>query len=228
MLITKNPNKDLTHENCHHLAVSEIMSNSVVVYQHLPAETCQKPCINPWFLRQAQVDSRKFCPHCINIPPKNGGILERGNSPDINLVGQTKPFTNQPPWRTTPIEFVLQTHLWWFPKVGVPAVIIHFSLGFSIINQPFFRKPPYLVVASPFTSHPGIVFTTGDVGSAFRSSCRFCDFAKLCPTRRSTSTASSPWMTLDKSEGGEEPDVPVVRGNKPQLCCVNGVSMVSW
>ena len=30
---------------------------------------------------------------------------------------------------------------WWFPKMGVPPVIIHFRLGFSIVNDPAVGYP---------------------------------------------------------------------------------------
>ena len=34
--------------------------------------------------------------------------------------------------------------IWWFPKIGIPPVIIHFRLGFYAIGVPPWPwKPPY-------------------------------------------------------------------------------------
>ena len=44
---------------------------------------------------------------------------------------------------------------WRFPKIGVPLVIIHFRLGFSITNQPAIGVPPWLwkpYLKLPFSS----------------------------------------------------------------------------
>ena len=34
-------------------------------------------------------------------------------------------------------------HIWRFPKIGVPPFIIHFRLGFSIVNPPAIGVPPF-------------------------------------------------------------------------------------
>ena len=34
-------------------------------------------------------------------------------------------------------------HIWRFPKIGVPPVIIHFGLEFSLMNHPFGGTPIY-------------------------------------------------------------------------------------
>ena len=38
---------------------------------------------------------------------------------------------------------IIQELTRWFPEIGLPPVIIHFRLGFSIINQPFLDYPNY-------------------------------------------------------------------------------------
>jgi hypothetical protein len=48
-------------------------------------------------------------------------------------------------WKTERIELTAWCHtiidtcssgVWWFPEIGVFPVIIHFCLGFSIVNHP--------------------------------------------------------------------------------------------
>ena len=45
----------------------------------------------------------------------------------------------------------LYPSIWWFPEIGLPPVIIHFKMGFSLtktnqlLGYPHFRIPPYLV-----------------------------------------------------------------------------------
>ena len=42
-----------------------------------------------------------------------------------------------PPWRFAEIP------IWRFPEMGVPAVLIHFIDGFSLINHPAIGVPPF-------------------------------------------------------------------------------------
>ena len=59
---------------------------------------------------------------------------------------------------------------WRFPKIGVPLVIIHFRLGFSITNQPAIGVPPWLwkpylkLLFSSWISHSFPICSQGFLG----------------------------------------------------------------
>jgi len=111
--------------------VASMPGNPPIKHLGFPA----KPPINPPIPNGA-LNREKSWEHLGESTRKMEVYLERSETKIIRAFPATAMMT----WKGNQMAYKIES--WRFPEIGVPLVIIHFRLGFSLINHPAIGVPP--------------------------------------------------------------------------------------